>query len=176
MEKRKLFAPPGARIFKSGLAVMLCLGMQLALEPLLGQGGIFYALIASVICMQHDVRETLSTGVSRMVGTLVGAVFGYLFLLLFESVAIPYARYIEIAVIPLVMILAAWLCVTMRFPSAVSICCVVFLGIAVDYQKTAADAALYVVTRTAQTALGIAVAMLVNHFVFPPKAGEEDQE
>lgn len=65
----------GWRIIKTGIAVGICV----FIAHLLHLEYPFYSAIAAVIAMQATMADSFRQGENRLKGTLVGAVFGYLF-------------------------------------------------------------------------------------------------
>ena len=80
---RQLFAwqPAGQRIIKTGLAVMLCLFFYMW-RGYQGESMPAEAAITAVICMQPWIHETGKSALTRLGGTVIGALCGFVFLLL----------------------------------------------------------------------------------------------
>ena len=78
----KLLPPLGQRIVKTSVAVFLCL-LVYWLRGYRGQDMPTEAAITAIICMQPYVRDSRDYAVSRFTGTLIGVVWGLLFLLVF---------------------------------------------------------------------------------------------
>ena len=75
------WCPPGQRIIKTSTAVMLCLLVYM----LLGYRGNQMpaeAAITAIICMQAYLHDTAENALGRLLGTLIGACWGFLFLLI----------------------------------------------------------------------------------------------
>ena len=72
---------PGQRILKTSIAVTLCL-LYYMLRGRQGETMPAEAAITAIICMQSDLHDTRKSGFSRLAGTVIGAVWGFLFLLL----------------------------------------------------------------------------------------------
>ena len=68
------FPKIGLRTIKSGIAVFLCL-LLLPNEP-------FFACLTAVICLQDTVYNSIHMGINRGAGTILGASFGLIFLIL----------------------------------------------------------------------------------------------
>ena len=61
----------GMRIFKTMVAVLICLGLSL----FRGEHSIpFYSAIATILCMQPYVGNSVKVALNRVVGTMIGAV------------------------------------------------------------------------------------------------------
>ena len=69
---------PGMRNIKTGIGVMICV--------LIGYihiiDNIFFAATACIVCMQTTVKSSLTVGLNRLKGTLVGGLIGFLFVLI----------------------------------------------------------------------------------------------
>ena len=76
-----LFPHIGQRILKTTIAVYLCF-LVCHFRDLLGQDMSAEAAITAIICMQPYVKDTKDYAINRFTGTLIGSVWGLLFLLL----------------------------------------------------------------------------------------------
>ncbi|MGC7872156.1 FUSC family protein [Desulfosporosinus sp. SYSU MS00001] len=142
----------GWRIIKTGIAVMICIWIA----DLLHFEYPFYSAIAAVIAMQATMADSLNQGINRMKGTIIGAITGYLFAL------IPFNNPVLIG-IGLISTLA--ILKRMHWNEAMNIASIVFIAIMVN---NAGHPLNYSLNRIIDTALGIAVAYLVNRFIYPP--------
>lgn len=156
---------PGLRAVKTALAVFLCL----AVEALLGRTNPFYGCIAAVVCMLPTYRQTFHTGLNRMIGTLAGGLFGYL--LLEASRFLPYYNDgVNLLLVPAVMLGVIYLLNVLGIQGAISIGCIVFLGITVYPGRSVDNALLFVVNRMIDTLIGILIAMIVNRVIAPRRS------
>ena len=73
--------PPGQRIIKTSIAVTLCMLFYMY-RGYRGETMSAEAAITAIICMQPYVHGTAENALNRLSGTLIGAVWGFLFLLL----------------------------------------------------------------------------------------------
>ena len=83
-EKRKRtipWPPIGQRIIKTSLAVTLCLFFYLW-RGYQGESMPAEAAITAIICMQSCVHDTQTSVLNRLAGTMIGAFWGFVFLLL----------------------------------------------------------------------------------------------
>ena len=149
------------RLIKTTVAVFFCLVIQALFRK---ESTMFYGAIAAVMCMQTTPQKTVHTGIHRFLGTLAGALVGFLVL---ESTGyIPgYYPWSHLLVIPAGMLLAAWGCVRLGRKDSVAICCIVYLSIVTNFDRTIADTGIYVITRIVDTGIGIAVTTLVNRYL-----------
>jgi len=83
---------------KSAIAVGLCMLVYFVRTLLPIENGIpFYGALAALWCMQQYNDTTKTNAVQRSVGTLIGALYGLVFLLLFRriNVTVPMIVYIS---------------------------------------------------------------------------------
>ncbi|GAB6168639.1 hypothetical protein JCM1393_10990 [Clostridium carnis] len=152
----------GLRNIKTAISVFLCL-LLFPKDP-------FYAAIASVICMQPTVENTLKAGVNRLIGTLLGGTVGVIMLFLF--------RYLEISfLLPLFaglgISLVIYSCNVVNKPAASSIASIVLVAIMVA--PATSNPLMYATRRTIETAFGVVIAILVNKYFNPPKNKKEEE-
>ncbi|MCR4644835.1 MAG: FUSC family protein [Oscillospiraceae bacterium] len=154
----------GGRILKSSLASVLCI-LIYELRTLLpiGNGIPFYSVLAALWCMQPYPDSTRRMAAQRSIGTLIGAAFGLLFLLLdIPSQGIAYLA-AGGSIIPVI-----YTCVLLRKNNAAFFSCVVFLSISLSHSFEETKY-LFVANRILDTWIGIAVGVAVNSFRLPEK-------
>lgn len=156
----------GLRNVKTALAVVICM----VIFEMIGHENPFYACIAAVICMKDTVASSFVMGKNRLIGTVIGALFGTLFIyilihLTFFDAYIPFVSGVGI-------VLVIYACNLFNKPGSVTIACIVFLVIMVNYSGPQSYA--YALSRSIDTAIGIIVAILVNKYFNPPEEKEED--
>ena len=96
------FPPIGARIIKSSVAVGLCMIVYFIRTLLpVGNGIPFYGALAALWCIQPYADTTKNNALQRSAGTIIGAAYGLLFLLLFRrlGIAIPELVYISASLV-----------------------------------------------------------------------------
>ena len=153
---------PGMRAFKTCVAIFLGMIISIALK----RENAFYVLIAAVICMQSTYKDTVRAGVDRVVGTFIGGVFGFLFLVIG-----PYLHternFVLILVLPAFAFIIIYICNIFDMRNAVAMGCVVFLIIATqdDVGSSVSVVLIYVVNRIFDTFMGIIIAALVNRYL-----------
>ena len=165
------FPPIGARIVKSSIAVGLCMAVYFIRTLLpVGNGIPFYGALAALWCMQPYPDTTKNNALQRSVGTLTGAVYGLLFLLLFRRLgfAIPELVYISAS---LVIIPVIYTTVVMNKRNASFFSCVVFLSIALTHSFDA-NPYLFVLNRVVDTFIGIIIGVVVNDFRLPVRTNK----
>lgn len=122
-----------------------------------GANGPFYACIASVICMQNSVGQSVRQGAARLVGTAVGGLLGLLLLVTDTWLSNTWFFALALAGGTVAVI---WLCVLIGQPAACSIGVVVLCAIL--FNHTGPDRYLYALTRMLETAAGVLIAVAVN--------------
>ena len=169
---------PGWRNIKTAIAVMICFLIFLpwwnapAVEAgnQMEQIGPFYACIAAIICMQGSVSASVKQGLARLLGTLVGGLVG----LAAVSLTMGTESWLFLTVVfGAGILLAIYICVVMRQPKACSIAAVVCCCIMLSHSGEGRY--FYTVARMAETAVGIVVAVAVNHLL-PGGHPQEMQE
>lgn len=66
---------PGLRNIKTAIAAVLCI----VLYYYIGRSGVVLGLIAAFICMQDSMDKSIKQGIYRIMGTLLGGLFGCVF-------------------------------------------------------------------------------------------------
>ena len=74
----------GLRTIKTVLSVFLCF----LIDSLRASSVPFYAVIASILCIQPDMENSLSVAKNRELSTIIGGILGMLFLLM-ERIFLP---------------------------------------------------------------------------------------
>ncbi len=152
----------GFRTIKTTLVVFLCILVTFIFK----RENAFYSSIAAVVCMQPTYEKTFKLGINRLIGTVIGGIFGYALLEL--SSFIPYYNDIShVLVVPLCLLLLIYFCNIIDKKAAVAICCIVFLSIVANSNRDITNALGYVIDRVIDTSIGIVLAMLINRFVAP---------
>lgn len=142
----------GFRTIKTGIAVTLAL----FISNILKIESPFYAVIAAIIAIQPTVSDSWKKGIYRLLGTMMGAVVGVIFVSI--SPGNPILAGLGIIFIILVMNKLNW-------GEAISIGGVVFIGIFLNAEGGYIDYSLH---RLLDTSIGIVVAVAVNYIIYPP--------
>lgn len=155
--------PVGNRIIKSAVGVLLCWCVYL----LRGRNGIpFYSMLAALWCIQPYINKTFSMALQRTVGTLIGAAFGLITIVLEIFVFDIYDRPVGFIVVALMIIPVIYTTLLIKRPNASYFSCVVFLSITVNHIMDE-NPYLFVLNRVLDTFIGIAIGMLVNSARLP---------
>lgn len=162
----------GLRIIKSAVGVFLCYVVNLLRG---GQGIVFYSQLAVLWCMQDYVSETKAKAKQRSIGTVVGALFGLVYLVLeniwkYENVVASVgqigATLFRGFTMALFIVIVLYATVLMKKKDASYFSCVVFLSIVVNH-LTDSNPYLFVWNRFLDTMIGIGLGIVVNTFSLP---------
>ena len=162
----KKLPPIGARIIKSALAVMLCMAVYFIRTLLPVANGIpFYSALAALWCMQPYADKTKNNAWQRLSGTIIGAVFGLVFLIAVKCLDLrePTLVYLSASVL-IVPVIYSTVVLDKRTASFFS--CVVFLSIALTHSFDE-DPYIFVFNRVIDTFIGILIGVAVNDFRLP---------
>lgn len=140
----------GSRNIKTAISVFICI----SIFQLLNRPYPFYACIAAVICMQKSVQNSFETGKSRMIGTVIGGVIGYILSITMGNSAL---------VCGLGIIFVIYSCNLFKQNSSVAIACIVFIAIMTNLKGVPAH--IYAVNRVIDTFIGILVSIFINRFI-----------
>lgn len=151
----------GLRNLKTALSVVLCI----LIINFLNMDNPFFACISAVICMKDTIPGTWTMAIDRFLGTLIGGLIGLVFL--FTLQYLPSLNHPNAIIIGIGVIICIYICTLIEKPGAVTICCIVFISILINYSGS--ESYHYAIQRTFETFIGVAVAILVNKFISPPK-------
>ena len=160
------FPPIGQRIVKTSVAVFLCLVFY-RLRGYRGETMSAEAAITAIICMQPYVDDTKEYALNRLAGTLIGALWGFLFLLvmpLFPGLSQnPFTLY---PLMGLGILVSLYSAVVIRKPDTSSLAAIVFICVVIAYPDI--DAPLnQAFHRLLDVLVGTAIAIGVNLFRLP---------
>jgi len=166
MMSERHFPHLGGRIVKTSIAVFICL-IVCWLRGFRGITMSAEAAITAIICMQPFIRDSREYAVDRLAGTLIGSVWGLLFLLLMEIFPVlgtnRVVLYILMAVGVLITLYSA---VVIRLPDTSSLAAIVFICIVIafpDIEEPLVQAG----NRIVDVLVGTGAAILVNVFRLP---------
>ena len=123
-----------------------------------------FACIAAVMCMQDTIENSVKFGVSRILGSVFGGIASVLLSLLNAQI---FASRGDIFVCVFGVVLLIWLCNAIGKKEASSISVITFLIIiiGIDFARPLVAA----VNRTFGTAIGAAIAIIINRTVKKPE-------
>lgn len=156
----------GQRIVKTAIAVFLCL-MFYSFRGYGGRGMPTEAAITAIICMQPYVRSSRDYALSRFAGTLLGAGWGLLFLLLMLLVpalgANPLLLYGFMA---LGVMMCLYSAVLLKRPDISGLAAIVFICVVIAFPEIN-QPLLQALKRITGVLVGTACAIAVNLFRLP---------
>lgn len=162
---------PGMRTIKTALAIIVILLLYQVGDyfGIADRGDAFLACVSGLICMRDSVEKSVSSGISRLWGTLIGAILGLIYLLI--DLANEYYVF-NILIMAAGIIVLIVLCNVFHLHDSVIIGCVVFLFITL--QQTDIDPLIHSIRRFVDTGIGIGISIGINHFVLNPKNKDTD--
>lgn len=156
----------GQRIVKTSVAVFICL----LISYILGYRGSEMpteSCITAIICMQPYVRDSRDFALARFIGTMIGAVWGLLFLLLLlvfprmgSILPLVYAR------MAIGVLLSLYTSVLLRRPDAAGLSAIVFLCVVISFPEIE-EPLSQALERILNLFIGTTVAIAVNVFRLP---------
>ena len=162
----RVFPHIGQRIIKTTIAVYLCF-LITAFRGRYGLDMTAEAAIAAIICMQPYVQDARAYAINRITGTLIGTVWGMLFLLLVTAVpAIGANRFVLYALMACGVLLALYSAVLFRQPDASSLSAIVFICLVIAFPEIE-EPFTRAGTRVADVLIGTGVSIVVNTFRLP---------
>lgn len=157
----------GFRNIKTGIAVFICL----ILFKFIDRGDSLNACMASILCMGDTMENSLKSGKGRIVGTILGGISGIAFL--YAVILLPNIDSTNPLVISIGVSFIIYISNVFKAQNACSICCMVYIGIMLNYNGS--EALTYVANRTLDTLIGVIIAIIVNYSIKAP-VKEEDRE
>ena len=144
----------GMRTFKTGIAVVI----TAALGHTFLVSNAFYAVIGTIFALQNTMKSSLVAGKNRLLGTVLGAIIGYLFALFHLNSPL----FVGIA-----MIVTIVCCNRSKISASIiiatTVCLSIIMGITADH-----DPLVYSLLRTTDTSIGIIVGIVVNYVIAQP--------
>ena len=158
------FPVMGMRIVKTAFAVFLCLVIYILRGY---QGMVIQSTIASIICMQPYNKDSLRSAVNRVIGTVLGAFAGLVYLLTMRLVVhITDSMLVAYIIMAIGVALVFYFTVAMKLSDSASLAAIVYLCIIIAYPDIVSPLAT-AVDRTIDTIIGVCVAIVVNEMHLP---------
>ena len=165
MKLKKHFPPIGKRIIKSAIGVALCFAVYM----LRGKRGIpFYSMLAVLWCVQPYIGKTRTMALQRTMGTLNGAFFGLISILIEIYLLDVYNTFWGYVITSAMIIPVIYTTIVLNKKNASYFSCVVFLSITVMH-ITDSNPFIFVLNRVIDTFIGIAIGVLINSARLPRK-------
>ena len=156
----------GQRIVKTTVAVFLCL-LFYSFRGYSGRGMPTEAAITAILCMQPYVRSSRDYALSRFAGTLLGAGWGLLFLLLMLLFpALGTSPLLIYGLMALGVMLCLYSAVLLRRPDISGLAAIVFICVVIAFPEIN-QPLLQALKRITGVLVGTACAIAVNLFRLP---------
>lgn len=150
----------GMRTIKTVISVYICLGIAYFLD----YGVPANACITAILTLLPSASESWEYGKGRLIGTGLGGVIGFLFMVALASVPIPW---LNIWLFPVAMTVGFVICNFIGRKDACGICAVVILAIMAAMERD--ESLWYTLARVIETSAGVVIATAVNFGIRPPK-------
>lgn len=160
--------PIGKRIIKSALAAFLCFCIHLLRG---GAGTPFYSAIAAILCTQPNVSNSKTAAINRIIGTIIGAFWGSLFLLTVSKMIPKTHPILSYALIAIGIIVVIYSTVLIKRTSSSYLSSVVFLSITVAHSADVSPFP-FAFNRMLDTLIGIFVALFLSYLPFLFRKGQ----
>lgn len=136
--------------------------LSYAVYLLRGKSGLpFYSMLAVLWCIQPYTNKSLSMALQRTVGTLIGAAYGLITILLEIYILPVYDNIWGYAINALMIVPVLHTTVVLNKKNASYFSCVVFLSITVNHM-TDSNPYIFVLNRVLDTFIGIGIGLIVN--------------
>ncbi|MCL2365470.1 MAG: aromatic acid exporter family protein [Oscillospiraceae bacterium] len=151
----------GMRVVKTAAAVGICLLFALLFG---GIESILITAVATIVTIRTTQEETITSGVFRILGTIIGATLGILTVLI--SLFLPfYDQGLFVIVIPIMLLLNLYLCNVFNMQDSCAIACVVTVIVAtqiVPMESPMDEAFHFALMRVRDTVVGVTIATIMN--------------
>ena len=160
--------PIGQRIIKTCIAVTLCMLFYM-LRGYQGGDMPAEAAITAIICMSTNIRGTKENAVSRFTGTLIGAFWGFLFLVVVPQFPVlAQYRWILFLLMGTGTLFALYSAVLLKKQEAAGLSAIVFVCIVINYPDVGSPME-QAFRRILDVLLGTTIAITVNAARLPRK-------
>lgn len=162
---------PGMRNLKTALSVLICL----LIYRFLRKPYPIYACIAAIICTKDTIWNSYNASRSRLIGTVIGGTLGGIFLKLTQE----FYFFLSFELITVAgIILLIYIFNLIHENSSAALACVVYVLLMINFQYSWEVKApyYYAFERTVETAIGIAVSLVVNRYLFPYTIRRKENE
>lgn len=160
--KGKTIPLPGYRNIKTALAIIVCVILY---EGVLNRGGAELAAVAAIICMQDTIGKSLNSGIYRVLGSIVGGIFGIIFasMTFLDSSNVLWFLGLFVGVVLLIHMFNL-----MKKHDSIVIGVIVFVSIVLGSEGNQGNLLIEAVDMVINTLFGIVVAVSINSMLFRP--------
>ncbi len=161
-----IFAKPGYRIYKTVLAVFICLSVG----KFINYGYPIFALFSCILMMKETPDLSIKFGINRSIGTVFGGLIATLALAISLSLKIDTNSFFYIFLICATLLTTLSLAKMFQLPEyAMSMASLIVVIIMINYNVSIQTSLIYSFYRIIETILGIVVAVAINITVKPLK-------
>ncbi len=189
MKNNKTIPKIGLRNIKTGIAVFFCMisyslarfvadkliscGVHVpdGFMVLISDNTAIYACLAAVVVMGSSLSKSFRSGLSRIIGTVIGGIFGAIYL---HSGDFLNTENLGFILIPTGVIVVIYFLILINENDAIVIALATYLIVAITLDNDAPI--LYVLNRALSTAYGVIVSLCVNNFISKPKNEEKSED
>ncbi|WP_101773420.1 FUSC family protein [Peptostreptococcus faecalis] len=157
----KKFTKVGLRTKKTALAVFICF----MIESIVKTGSPFYAAIATILCIQNDMSNSFRVAKNREIATIVGAIWGVVFIYFEQRFMGDYSEIIRYLVLSLMLVPIIQSSLIIKKQECTYLMCVVFLCITIMHGADE-NPMIFAWCRVLETSIGIIVSLAVNSIPF----------
>ena len=157
----------GQRIIKTAIAVYVCFVVNILFRDYGINNMSVDAAITAVICMQNTMHDVKRSSFNRIIGTLIGAVWGLLFLHILWEMAETYFLVCYL-VVSVGVVLAIYSTVVLKKADAAALSAIVFLCV-VGAFTSVENPVEHAFGRLLDVFIGTSSALLVNLIRFPKR-------
>ena len=151
----------GLRTVKTVISVFLCF----LIDSFRNDSVPFYAVIASILCTQPDIENSLIIAKSREKSTIIGGIVGMLFLTMEKVLVTIYPELFRELILSLMLIPIIYLSLLLKQKNGTALMCVVFLCVTITHERDM-NPLYFAWSRIVDTSLGIVVSLIVNSIPF----------
>ena len=159
----------GMRMVKTVVAVYICAAIGCFFR---GEAAII-SMVAAVVCMQNTTENSMRKAADRVLGTIIGAMYGVLVRYIGIWLGISDKLFVYYFMISITLIPLLLSTLVIKKPSISSFACTLFLSVAVGHVVNPLEASI---ERIVETVVGIVVALLVNTILPKRRLGLKEQK
>ena len=115
--------------------------------------------------MKDTVSSSISMGLNRTIGTIIGGVVGII--IIYLNSVFPFFNLITPIMTGLGISISIYICTIIKKPEAVVVSCIVLVAIMIN-SASQDNAYIYAINRSFDTIIGIIIAVLINKHINPP--------
>lgn len=149
----------GMRVIKTVIAAYICF-----LISFIRKTSPFYSVVAAILCMQNDHDNSLKVGKNRMIGSIIGGIYGFIGIVLIDLINIELFNYLHYLILSIFLIPIIYTNVYLKSSSSTYISCVVFLSITVSHGGDSYPM-YFAINRVIDTMVGIVVSLVINRIM-----------